>query len=163
MLKWSTLLLGLVLISMLLSTEPILAQDKPIQVSLFTPVQIFPEQTPITGVRLSILYGRSVSVTGLDVGLVNHTTTGESMGLQYGIVGMTEHNFRGWQDNFVNIVQNEFEGLQMGVVNYAESASGLQLSIVNYAGSMHGLQIGLVNIIKRNGAFPVFPIVNWSF
>ena len=41
--------------------------------------------------------------------------------------------------------------------------NGVQLGLVNYAGTMHGLQIGLVNIIKQGGAFPVFPIVNWSF
>ena len=40
---------------------------------------------------------------------------------------------------------------------------GLQVGVVNYAQSMRGLQIGLVNIIKQGGQFPVFPIVNWSF
>jgi len=28
---------------------------------------------------------------------------------------------------------------------------------------MHGIQIGLVNIIWLEGAYPVLPIVNWSF
>jgi hypothetical protein len=48
-------------------------------------------------------------------------------------------------------------------VNTADFHNGLQLSFVNYARTLNGVQIGLVNIIKEGGAFPIFPIVNWSF
>lgn len=140
-----------------------MAQNKPIQLALFTPVQIFDENVPIAGIRLSLIYGRSVSVTGLDWGLVNHTTTGKSMGVQFGLVGIAEADFVGWQDNWVNVVEGEIEGFQWGVVNYAHYTNGLQLGLVNYSGSMKGIQIGFVNIIGQGGQFPVFPIVNWSF
>lgn len=139
------------------------AQSKFFQLSLVTPVQIFPERTPIEGIRLNLLYGRNVSVQGLDVGLVNHTTTGHFKGVQWGMVGIADADFDGFQDNAVNVVKGRVEGFQWGIVNYAVSASGFQLGLVNYAGTMHGLQIGLVNIIGQGGAFPVFPIVNWSF
>jgi hypothetical protein len=131
--------------------------------SLFTPIQIFPEKTPIFGVRFNLIYGRSVSVSGLDLGLVNHTTSGTTKGVQFGMVGYAQANFTGWQNNTVNVTKGDFEGFQWGIVNYARHASGFQLGLVNYAGSMRGLQIGLVNIIKQGGQFPVFPIVNWSF
>lgn len=156
-------LAGSVTLMLILAACPVLAQEKPIQLSLFTPVQIFPEETPIAGVRLSLFYGRSVSVSGLDLGLVNHTTAGTSKGVQWGLVGLADANFTGWQDNFVNVTRGDFEGFQWGFVNYARHASGFQLGFVNYAGTMKGLQIGLVNIIKQGGQFPVFPIVNWSF
>jgi hypothetical protein len=145
-----------------LSTQ-VLAQSKPIQLSLFTPVQIFDENIPISGVRLSLIYGRSVSVTGLDWGLVNRTTTGKFMGVQFGLVGIADADFVGFQNNAVNVVEGDIEGFQWGVVNYAHYANGLQLGFVNYSGSMKGIQIGLVNIIGQGGQFPVFPIVNWSF
>jgi len=161
--KLCAILMGFAIATLLFIPASTYAQDKPIQVSLFTPVQIFPEDNPIKGLRLNFIYGRSVSVTGLDIGLVNHTTSGVSKGLQWGVVGLVENDFVGWQDNGVNIVQGHFEGFQWGIVNHARSASGFQLGLVNYAGTMRGLQIGLVNIIKQNGAFPVFPIVNWSF
>jgi hypothetical protein len=74
-----------------------------------------------------------------------------------------DSDFVGFQDNSVNVVKGNFEGVQWGFVNYAQSAKGFQLGIVNYVESMHGLQIGLLNIIRQDGAFPVFPIVNWSF
>ncbi len=155
----------LVVIIILSSTIPVVAsgEAKPIQLSLFDPIQIFPATTDIVGVRLSLLYGRNASVAGLDWGLVNHTTTGTSKGYQTGLVGISDDRFVGWQNNFVNISKKDFEGFQLGFVNIANNANGFQLGFVNYAVKMKGLQIGLVNIIKQGGQFPVFPIVNWSF
>ncbi len=159
------LLLFIVLGSFLfLSAKEISAQEKPIQLALFNPVQIFNENTSITGLRISLLYGKNATVKGLDWGLVNHTTSGVSKGVQFGLVGINEADFMGWQDNGVNITKGKFEGLQWGLVNYAGTVSGVQIGFVNYAANMtKGLQIGLVNIIKQGGQFPVFPIVNWAF
>ena len=95
--------------------------------------------------------------------MINHTTTGKSKGVQFGLVGLSDSDFMGWQDNYVNVTKGKFEGFQWGIVNYAKDMSGFQLGVVNYAEIMNGLQIGLVNIIQQEGAFPVFPIVNWSF
>ena len=139
------------------------AQDKPIQVALLNPVQIFPENTSITGLRLNILYGKNNNVSGLDWGLVN-STTGKQVGLQMGVVNLVDNGFLGLQSGFVNLTDSKFEGLQWGFVNYHRGkVSGVQFGFINYAGSMYGLQIGLINIIQQGGAFPFFPIVNWSF
>lgn len=144
--------------------EGTFAQEKPVQLALVAPVQLFSESTSITGIRFSLIYGKNSGMTGLDIGLANHTTSSVQKGIQFGIVGIADGGFVGWQDNFVNISKQKFEGLQWGAVNYHDGmVSGLQLGIVNYAASMNGLQIGLINIIKTGGAFPVFPIVNWSF
>ncbi len=146
------------------SNNKINAQDRPIQVSLFTPVQIFPASYSITGIRLNLIYGRNASVSGLDIGLVNQTTNGISKGVQWGVVSINDDRFMGWQNNFVNITKEKCEGFQWGFVNYAGTMSGFQLGFVNFAETMNkGLQIGLVNIIKHGGQFPVFPIVNWAF
>ncbi len=156
------LIMAVALVAMIV-VAPAAAENKPIQLALFSPIQLFPESDAISGIRLSLIYGKNTSVTGLDWGLVNHTTSGESVGWQLGIVGLAEADFKGWQDNWVNVVKGNFEGLQLGVVNSADHAGGLQLGFVNYARTLNGLQIGLVNIIKQGGQFPVFPIVNWSF
>lgn len=74
------LLSGFVLVIAVLMAAPAFAQNKPVQLALVTPIQIFPEDNSITGVRLNLLYGRNASVTGLDLGLVNHTTTDLSKG-----------------------------------------------------------------------------------
>jgi hypothetical protein len=151
------------MLALILISVPALAEDRPVQLALFTPLQVFPEGDRISGVRLSLLYGRNVSVNGLDLGLINHATAGTSKGLQFGLVGLVDSDFVGWQDSSVNVVKGNFKGFQWGFVNYAKSAKGFQLGFVNYAESMHGLQIGLVNIIRQGGVLPVLPIVNWSF
>lgn len=154
---------ALMLLTIVLIWSPAQAQDKPIQLALLNPIQLYPEGEAITGIRLSLLYGKNTTVTGLDWGLVNHTTKGISKGVQFGLVGFAEADFVGWQDCWINVTKGNFEGLQWGLFNYANYAHGLQLGFVNYAKSMKGLQIGLINFIETGGQFPVFPIVNWSF
>ena len=162
MIKTCSKFIGYTMLTLLISTL-VFAEDRPIQIALFTPVQIFPENDSISGLRLNLLYGKNASVIGLDLGLVNHSTTGVSKGVQMGMVGLIDSNFVGWQYNSVNVTKGDFEGLQLGIVNYAKFANGVQFGLVNYVETMKGLQIGLVNIIKKGGAFPFFPIVNWSF
>jgi len=154
---------GSILLTFLLISTPLQAQKKPIQIALFTPIQIVPENQHIGGIRLNLIYSRNASVTGLDIGFINHTTKGLSQGVQYGFIGLVDSDFTGWQANSVNITKGNFEGLQLGIVNYAKQMNGVQFGLVNYAVNMKGLQIGLVNIIRQGGTFPFFPIVNWSF
>ncbi len=77
-------LLVLVILTLSFVSKPVLATERSIQLSLFTPFQLFPESDSVTGVRLNLLYGKNASVTGLDWGLVNHSTSGVSMGWQLG-------------------------------------------------------------------------------
>lgn len=147
----------------IIGSTNLFAQESPIQLALFNPVQIVPEGNSITGLRLSLLYGKNANVNGIDLGLVN-VTTGNQVGLQYGVVGYNEGNFNGWQDNFVSILKGNLTGLQTGAVTYTDGkASGIQIGIVNYASTMNGLQLGLINIIGEGGFLPVFPIFNFSF
>ena len=85
------------------------AQTKPVQISLFNPVQIVAEDEAIAGVRLNLIYGRNTSVVGFDIGLVNHSTDGHSKGLQAGIVGFVEHKLE-------TTVHEVHHGAVLGVV-----------------------------------------------
>ena len=149
MTKKYSIVLGLAVLTFILISTPVQAQNQPIQIALFTPIQIFPEDNTIEGLRLNLVYGRNASVNGLDIGMFNHITKGVSKGVQFGVLGLVDADFTGLQFNIVNVTRGKFEGLQLG--------------FVNFAGSIKGLQIGFVNIINQGGAFPVFPIVNWSF
>jgi hypothetical protein len=163
-------------LALLLPAAPARGQDEhPISVGLFPPAQIVPEDESVRGVRLSLIYGKNVDVSGLDLGLANHTTR-NFLGAQFGAVGISDGDVEGWQSNWVNVTRGQMQGLQDGVVsitetgrgvqfsgyNQAQNFRGLQLGIVNYAGYLSGIQIGLINIIRDNGQFPVFPIVNWG-
>ena len=159
-------------------TRAFAQQERPFPLALFNPVQIRAEEDAITILRLSLLYGKNAYVKGLDLGLVNHTTTGTTKGWQLGVVGYNEGDFVGWQDNHVNVTEGVFLGLQSGIFNSAGGGegvqfgginvsdarfSGLQLSLVNIAEDLYGIQIGLVNIIKSKETLSFLPIVNWKF
>jgi len=139
------------------------SDDKIIQLALFNPVQIYPEEESITGVRLNLLYGKNESVTGFDLGIVNRTAGKQSVGVQWGILGLADRGFVGFQANSVNVTHYEFKGVQFGFVNVAEDANGLMIGVVNFAKRMYGIQIGIFNLIGEGGVAPVLPIVNWSF
>lgn len=142
---------------------PALAAEKPVNLSLITPISIAKETDSVTAFRFNLLYGKNTSVEVLDLGLVNHTTAGVSKGLQWGIVNIAEADFKGLQMATVNYNEGSFEGVQWGFVNHTLNGDGLQVGFVNYAKKYHGLQIGLINIISQDGFLPVFPFVNWSF
>ncbi|MCW8810185.1 MAG: hypothetical protein OQJ93_03025 [Ignavibacteriaceae bacterium] len=140
-----------------------IAQDNPIQLSLFNPIQIVPDNESVSGIRLNLIYTNNVNVTGFDWGLVNRTT-GKQLGVQWGGVNVTDGGCTGWQAGFVNISKGNSVGLQTSWVNYHDGYfNGLQLSIVNYAATLKGLQLGLINIIGKGGFLPVFPIFNFDF
>jgi len=139
------------------------AQSKPVNIALFNPIQVFPENNSIEGVRINLIYGKNIAMTGLDWGLVNQVGSGGMKGIQWGFVNLNEGNFVGWQDGAFNINDNDVKGFQFGWYNKGAHVSGFQLGLVNSAESLYGLQIGIINFIKTGGQFPVFPIVNWSF
>lgn len=158
---------------------PAIAEEgaKPVQLSLWDPVQIHNRETDIEGFRLS-LYGNNADMIGLDLGVVSRNT-GLMKGVQWTVVGWVEGEMVGWQNGaLAAVVKGKATGLQTGYLfNSAETGTvvqfgflnigtdikGFQLGIVNYVEKMHGLQIGLINIIRQDGFLPVFPIVNWSF
>ena len=152
-----------VLVLSALSAAPAFAGEKAVNLSLVTPISIAKETDSVTAFRFNLLYGKNTSVEVLDLGLVNHTTSGLSKGLAWGAVNIAEGDFKGLQLATVNYNAGSFEGVQWGFVNHTVNGDGLQLGFVNYAKKIHGLQIGLVNIISQDGFLPVFPIVNWSF
>jgi hypothetical protein len=150
----------LALCATMLTALPARAAEKPINLSLFTPVSLAKETDSVSGFRFNLIYGKNTSVKVVDLGLINQTTS-MSSGLQWGAVNCTAGNQSGLQIATVNINQGTTSGLQWAGVNYAENAGGLQLAFVNYARKISGVQIGAINIIKEGGFLPVCIIANW--
>jgi hypothetical protein len=147
----------------LLPNFNLFAQESPVQLALFNPVQITPESNSIKGLRISFIYGKNKDVTGLDWGFVSHTT-GNQVGIQWGGLGYNEGNFNGIQLNFINYTKGNFLGFQSGFVSYnSGKVNGLQFSFFNYAATLNGVQLGLINVIGKGGFLPIFPIFNFSF
>lgn len=138
------------------------AQDNPVQLSLFTPVQIVDETESVTALRLSLIYGSNVNVTGFDWGLVAKNT-GNGKGVQWAGVALVDNDFEGWQWSFVGITKGSFTGLQgMSAYNSAGYLNGVQIGLINSTETIKGVQVGLLNFIKSGGFMPFFPIVNWG-
>lgn len=155
---------------------PLAAQENPVQLALFTPVQLVPESQGVSVVRLNLIYSVNRSVKFIDLGFVNVTSGGPSSGVQWAFVAFNRGSFTGWQAAAAAVTRGPFtglqsgwytsaqqgEGVQWGGVNTAANWNGLQFGLVNFAQRLHGVQIGLINIIRQGGQFPVFPLVNWS-
>ncbi|MDT8340377.1 MAG: hypothetical protein RQ751_02605 [Longimicrobiales bacterium] len=166
----------------LLAVPSAVHAQNPIQLSLFPPIQIVPEDEAVSGFRLGV-YARNAEMSGLDLGLVLHST-GNASALQIGAVNVVDGDFLGVQAGWgaglalANVTRGEVRGVQLALYNGAGTAEGFQLglvnntqtvmrgfqlSLVNIADDMNGLQVGLVNIIRSKENFPVLPLVNWKF
>jgi hypothetical protein len=153
-------------------------REEPFQLALWSPVAVRADDVGITIFRLNVIYGRNVSIKGIDLGIANHCTGGVSKAWQIGLLNSVEGDFIGWQDGWVvNFTSGKFigfqsgiynevaeaEAFQLGIINKAENMSGLQLGFVNWCENMHGIQIGLANYIASKETLPFFVFVNWSF
>ncbi|MDP8240006.1 MAG: hypothetical protein P9X24_13020 [Candidatus Hatepunaea meridiana] len=151
--------------------------EKPVQIALFNPIQLFSEDESIKGVRLNLIYGKNAALTGIDFGFVNHLTA-PSLGIQYSfLANISDSDFTGYQHGFISITKGSLFGLQSGAYNYSKNATGIQwgfinvanrmegvqFGFINYTVSMKGLQIGFANVIRQGGVLPVLPIINFSF
>jgi len=145
----------------MLSALPAVAAEKPINLSLITPVSLVKAEDGVSAFRFNFIYGKNTSVRVIDLGLINQTTT-MSNGLQWGFLNLTEGAEKGIQLGGINYNKGTTDGFQWGGVNYAEQAGGLQLAFVNFARKTTGVQIGAINIIKEGGMFPVMIIANWA-
>ena len=106
--------LSLVMAIVVCMASGALAKPKPVQLSLWSPAQIVPEDQSISGVRLSLIYGGNADVSGLDLGLVSKTT-GNQVGASWAFVHLHEGDFLGYQDGLVNRVRGDFMGWQSGL------------------------------------------------
>lgn len=155
------------------------AEWTPFQLSLVNPVQLFPEETSVRGLRVNLIYGVNKDVDGVDLGAINRTT-GTTHGVQagafpFGGVNITENlngvqfggffggvNFAGGEVNGlqisgiiggINIAGNvhgaQISGAYLGI-NLAKDVQGVQIgTIYNQADAMEGVQLGLVNVCKK--------------
>jgi len=169
----------LVLIISLVSSTAFAVEWTPLQLSLVNPVQLFPEETKVYGIRGNLIYGANKEMNGIDYGPINHTkgvTNGVQLGAApFGGVNITEE-LNGLQAGGifggVNISSGETKGLQIsglfGGVNYAGNVDGVQISGVwgglNVADNLNGVQIaGIlagVNIAKDTNGLQLATIYN---
>lgn len=150
----------------------------PVQLALFSPVQIFSEDRSVAGLRLSVLLGVNQDVAGLDIAAGVTRTEGTFRGVQLAMANQVEGDCKGLQFGLTNEVDGLLRGIQISALgsnvvggsgaqisalwNWADSLSGVQIGVLNFGGQMKGLQLGLLNF-NDNGFLPVFPLFNFGF
>jgi len=102
------------------------------------------------GVQWSGFYSHTAGkFTGWQAAAVTRIEGAGSVGVQTGLVALSEGDFTGVQASFFNKATT-LKGLQFGMINWAEKLDG-------------GLQIGLINYAANSDIFKVLPFVNWQF
>lgn len=147
----------------LASSWTVQAYWAPIDVSIFSPVELPPCNDAVYGLRVNVPYGRTSSMYGIDAGCAQHVR-GSAGGIECGACNFVTGRFVGVQVAFgSNFAVKELDGLQVGFYNCCRGESnGLQIGLVNWTYDMSGFQIGLVNFIW-NSPLVCFPIVNAHF
>ncbi len=124
-----------------------------------TPVQLslpginLPASQQVSGARLSVLYGQTGSVTGLDVPLFALSDTNHFTGIQFALgvgAARVRQSFNGVALTAINWHEGRDQGVNIGLVNLTNQAQGLNAGLVNVGNSMQGLNFGMVNIAQGN-------------
>lgn len=154
-------LLGLIAAPVLSSAE----ETKPIQLAVFNPVQMVPEEDSIRGVRLSLFYTVNKDVSGLSlVWLGVNRATGNVGGVEIGLGNWVEGSAYGGQMGIVNHAGDRCVGIQYGMVNVVEGDfTGIEWGLVNWTeGFMHGLQAGVLNVSRGKSVGVDLGVVNYN-
>lgn len=145
--------IALVIVAMgvfLMSPTPIVAAKAiPVQVSIWKPVQLFPEAWDVYGVRLVGVYGKNHGVYGLDIG--GWCTSRDFRGIGLGIFG----NYHDPED----LDNDVSKGILITpMLNWSErgKSCGLWIAQINRAHDFKGVQISvspapIVSINACNG------------
>ena len=151
----------------------------PFQLSFFSPVQIFPVEHDVQGVRVSAVLGNNADITGIDVGGIG---IAEAMtGLQANLAYNGTESLDGMQIASINQVTGRVRGAQIGGIvshadevvgvqfaplhNLAETVTGVQIGgMINETEVLTGVQFGLFNFNwSRPLPFQMIPFINIGF
>lgn len=152
------------------------AAVSPLSIAIVPPVQFPSDEYSITGLRLSVLYGRHRDVYGFDLGAIGNITdqTFTGIGLSglfnithgtttilflqgAGIMNMTTQKTDVYGLQIagglnMNSAQSKVVGLQAALLANLSPATtiyGAQIGLYNKAQEVYGFQIGLVNSTKN--------------
>lgn len=146
------------------------------QFSFFSPLQIFRETTDVSGLRLTLPYGKNADIKGLDLGIANDTDNLYGISLAAMMSRRTENMYGFTFSGFLNLSEgddiglsiagiynqvNQIDGLQYATLyNQAKMVRGVQFGLVNYCHDMRGAQIGIFNVCKSQ-PFPFTLLFNF--
>ncbi len=146
------LLLVFLILMILLPSQALSWTWTPLQLSVWEPFQMFPENFNVYGIRMNLAYGSNQNLTGLDIGGINVVAQSQKGG-QLGLINLSEDSWGGCA-GLMNYSDN-LHGLQFGLLNTAKNYSaGVQLAgLMNLADHVKGIQVHIC--VLGNGAVSV--------
>ena len=106
----------------------------------------------LNGIQMSTINYVNGFTEGLQFSAVSNTVNGGLRGFQMtGILNAVRKESNGMQISAVgNVALKEMRGVQFsGIFNYAKNNKGLQLSLINIADTSTGVSLGLINIVRH--------------
>lgn len=134
----------------------------PVQLSL--PGLNLPASQQVKGARLSLLYGETGSVQGLDLPLFALSDTRDFTGIQLGLgvgAGRVRQSFKGVALTALNWHEGNDSGANIGFVNLTHNVHGVNLGLVNAGQDTRGLNLGLLNVAQGRALANV-GVVNYA-
>jgi hypothetical protein len=130
----------------------------PLQVAIWHPIQMVPDQWDVYGMRMNLIYGKNKNVWGVDVGVAN-TTEGPVRGIQAGVINgpgdldgigvggiNSTRRVNGFQAGLFSVAEERVTGIQLSALfNQSPVVRGLQLHAGisgNFSDDVMGAQIG---------------------
>jgi len=135
--------------------------ENPIQLSV--PGANFPEGS-VKGARLSLLYGETKDVTGLNVSVLGLSEVENFKGLQLGFIlggARVNGDFTGASLSLFNWQEGRSKGVNLGLVNYTNDMKGVNLGFVNYTVGESMIDLGFVNASKGDSLLTL-GLVNYT-
>ncbi len=130
--------------------QDITIQTVPLRITLFSPytdIDIFPGNNT-DAIRnyflLGFIYSRSDYLSGLSISPISHIKK-NMHGLQFSFINLVDGDLAGTQLGFINFGNNIW-GMQSGYVNFSNVLNGFQVALVNMSDDLKGVQAGIANI-----------------
>ena len=96
-------------------------------------------ESTVKGVRFNFGWGHHAGMYGLDVGLFGNSDS--FVGIGVNLLGNVSRGAGGLQIGLANVTHGTANGMQIGVVNYAERLEGVQIGVLNFAATQWTMPI----------------------
>ena len=148
----------------------------PLQIGIWPPaLQVVTPEINVSGLKLNLPFGGNDSITGIDLGLASssndcsaiqinafvNSVNNDFAGIQVGCFNLCG-NVGGLQVGLFNSTDKVTSGLQIGLLNTTMEMNGVQVGLVNYTQFLTGFQFGLINIATES-IIPGMIILNFCF
>jgi hypothetical protein len=146
------------------------------QFSFFSPLQIFPKEDNVYGLRLTLPYGENDTLVGFDLGICNQLNNLYGISFAALLAQRTENMYGISLSGIFNISEGDDIGLSMAgfynevhtikgvqsafLYNQAKVVKGVQFGLVNYCHDMRGAQVGIINFCETQ-PFPFTLLFNF--